>query len=152
MGLTYGNKGRYLMNIRSDAMYTKHLNKVKEHNNFVEEERKRFKEMGLDEETSNLAIQPAVSLLESLKEDLQEYEQVKRGEFKKSYSYEELGNLLVAYRVYKGLTQAELGEKMNTSESQVSRDERNEYFGASVEKILKIIKALELDLEIKINI
>jgi len=140
------------MNIRSDAMYAKHLKKVKEQNDFVEQERKRFKEMGLDEETTNLAIQPAISFLESLKEELQEYEQVKRGEFKEGYSYEELGNLLVAYRVYKGMTQAELGEKMNTSESQVSRDERNEYFGASVEKISKTIKALEMDLEIKINV
>ena len=140
------------MNIRSDAMYTKHLKKFEEQNNFVEQERKRFKQMGLDEEKVNLAIEPSISFLETLKEDLQEYEQVKRGEFKNGYSYEELGNLLVAYRVYKGLTQAELGEKLNTSESQVSRDERNEYFGASVEKILKTMKALEMDLEIKINV
>lgn len=39
------------------------------------------------------------------------------------------------------MTQAKLTELLGTSESQVSRDERHEYYGATTEKIENVMKA-----------
>lgn len=140
------------MKIKSDAMYKRHLRELQEHEKLITKERERFKDLKLDKQTIELAIQPMVNFVESLKEDLDYYLKIKKGNFESAYSFEDIGKLLIEYRVYKGWTQEKLGEKMGTSKNQVSRDEKNEYFGASLEKISAAIKALEIDLNIKINI
>ena len=40
-----------------------------------------------------------------------------------------IGRLLTALRIAGGLAQRELAQRLGVDESQVSRDERNEYFG-----------------------
>ena len=42
-----------------------------------------------------------------------------------------IGRLLIALWIAKGLTQRELAERLEVSETQVSRDERNEYHGVT---------------------
>ena len=39
--------------------------------------------------------------------------------------------MLIALWIAKGLTQRELAERLEVSEMQVSRDERNEYYGVT---------------------
>ncbi|MFD0958084.1 helix-turn-helix domain-containing protein [Paenibacillus chungangensis] len=40
------------------------------------------------------------------------------------------------------MTQSELARKLEVSEAQVSRDERNEYYGATAEKIEAVMSAM----------
>jgi transcriptional regulator with XRE-family HTH domain len=46
----------------------------------------------------------------------------------------EIGRLLITLRIAQGLTQRELAARLDISESLVSRDERNEYHGLTVER------------------
>lgn len=50
------------------------------------------------------------------------------------------------------MTQAELAKKLGVSEAQVSRDERHEYYGATTEKIEKVMKAMDMRATINIEI
>ena len=53
-----------------------------------------------------------------------------------------IGRLLIAVRIAQGMTQRELAERLAVHESQVSRDERNEYHGITVERASRILEAL----------
>ena len=54
--------------------------------------------------------------------------------------------MLVALRIALRLTQRELAERLGVHESQVSRDERNEYHGITVERASRILDALAVQL------
>lgn len=48
----------------------------------------------------------------------------------------------MALRIALGLTQRELAERLSVHESQVSRDERNEYNNISIDRASRILDAL----------
>jgi len=53
-----------------------------------------------------------------------------------------IGRLLIALRIAQGLAPRELAERLGISESLVSRDERNEYHGITIERAQRIPEAL----------
>ena len=53
-----------------------------------------------------------------------------------------LGRILIGVRISLGITQKELADRLNVTEAQVSRDERNEYHGVTLEKAQRVIDAL----------
>jgi transcriptional regulator with XRE-family HTH domain len=57
-----------------------------------------------------------------------------------------LGHLLVSLRIAKGISQRELARRLYIHESQVSRDERNEYFGITLERAIRVLDALNVRL------
>jgi hypothetical protein len=57
-----------------------------------------------------------------------------------------LGRTLVALRIALGLTQRQLAERLSVNESQISRDERNEYQGITVDRASRILDALGVTL------
>lgn len=60
--------------------------------------------------------------------------------------------MLTAYRIYLSMPQTELAKRLSVSEAQVSRDERNEYYGATTEKIEHVMKALGMKATINIEL
>jgi len=69
-------------------------------------------------------------------------ERVRRREFPVITRLTQIGRLLIALRIAQGLTQRELAERLGISESLVSRDERNEYHGITVERAQRVLDAL----------
>lgn len=137
--------------IKTESAYREAIEKLNQDKEFIEIEKKKFLEMGLDKEHIDLAIQPYVSFHEQLKEEVEYYERTKRGEFDTVINLRTLGRTLIAYRIYIGMSQQELAEKLGVSASQVSRDERNEYYGATLERIQQIMDALNMVSVTKIN-
>jgi transcriptional regulator with XRE-family HTH domain len=90
------------------------------------------------------------SFHEQLKEEVASYERLQRGEFDELHNFEGLGRLLVALRIAQGLTQRELAERLGVHESQVSRDERNEYHGVTVDRANRILDALGVDVRTEV--
>ncbi|MDN4524929.1 helix-turn-helix domain-containing protein [Fictibacillus fluitans] len=138
--------------IKNEAAYQKALEKLKQDREFIVNEEKRFNDMGLNSEQIEMAIQPLISFHEQLKEEVKYYERIKRGSFNPIHKFTDIGKSLIAYRIYKGMSQAQLAEILNVSESQVSRDERHEYYGATTEKIEKVMKAMDMKTVISIEI
>jgi len=137
--------------IKTENAYKEAVLKLKQDKDFIEAEKKKFKEMGLEEDHIELAIQPYVSFHEQLKEEVDYYERIKRGEFETVINLNTIGKTLIAYRIYTGMSQNELAEKLGVSPSQVSRDERNEYFGATIERIQNVMEAMGMTSITKIN-
>ncbi|HEY0827269.1 MAG TPA: hypothetical protein VGE40_04180 [Bacilli bacterium] len=42
------------------------------------------------------------------------------------------------------MTQSQLAEQLGVAEAQVSRDERHEYYGATTDKVEKVMKAINM--------
>ncbi len=132
--------------IRSDKEYQEAVRRLAEERKRLVEHRKRLRDMGLAAGEVKRALDPLRSFHEQLAEEAKSYERLKRGEVGEIRNLHGLGTTLVALRVALGLTQRELAERLGVHESQVSRDERNEYHSVTVERASRILDALGVDL------
>lgn len=137
--------------IKSHQQFLKANEELKKRKTFVESEEKRFKELGLNHQQVNAAIEPLISFNKGLEEEILEYTHAVLGKFPSSFTLAGLGRMLILYRIYKNVSISELAEKLNLASSQVSRDEKNEYHGSSIEKISKVIEALDMNIKITIE-
>jgi transcriptional regulator with XRE-family HTH domain len=62
-----------------------------------------------------------------------------------------LVRLLISLRIAQGISQRELAKRLDVHESQVSRDQRNEYLGITLERVIKILDALNVRLRTKVE-
>ncbi|SFQ38255.1 helix-turn-helix domain-containing protein [Salibacterium halotolerans] len=69
---------------------------------------------------------------------------MKRGEFDSIINLYELGKILIAYRIYLGWSQQESADRLGVSAFQVSRDERNEYYGATLERLQHVMETMNM--------
>lgn len=89
--------------------------------------------------------------IEDLQEQIAWYSEAKKHCLEKTCSLKKLGRLLVYLRLCKGLSQYDLAELLGVSSVQVSKDERNEYKGISLDRAVRILDALEVDIKISTN-
>jgi DNA-binding XRE family transcriptional regulator len=138
--------------IKNETAYQKALEKLKQDKIFITKEKIRFVEMGLNDEQVNMAIEPLISFHEQMKEEVEYYERIKRGLFNPIHKFTDIGKSLIAFRIYMNMTQSELAKKLEVSEAQISRDERNEYYGATTERIEAVMSAMGMKATINIEI
>lgn len=128
--------------IRSDSEYQQALARI-------DDERRRLhayeadwaaKGFGPDEITA--LREPLEAFCLQLVEEVRSYERLKRGEFAEIENLSGLGQTLVGLRIARGITQRELARRLGVDEALISRDERNEYHGITVERARRILEAL----------
>lgn len=132
--------------IRNEAEYKEAVKRIEHETKLLAQQRKTLKEAGVKGEALEIAMQPLLSFQNQLKEEVSAYEQLKRGNIGEFCNLEGLGRTLVALRLARGLTQRELAERLGVHETQVSRDERNEYHGITVERAANILNALHVSM------
>lgn len=132
--------------IKTENEYTEAKKRLQNKFQAIEEQKVKLEKAGFNKQQMQLAIDPLTTFAFQLQEEVEEYEKLMRGQFEPLENLNGIGHMLVALRIYKGIKQKELAEKLDIKESQVSRDERNEYHGASIDKIQKVLKALNAEL------
>ena len=138
--------------IRNEAEYQQAVARLADEQKRLVDHRARLKTAGLKAEEINRVIDPMESFHLQLKEEVESYERLKRGEFEELDNLRGLGHLLIAVRIAQGISQRELAKRLEVHESQVSRDERNEYFGVTLERAMKILDALNVHLRTKVEL
>ena len=83
-----------------------------------------------------------LSFRAQLEEEIETYEKIKRGDFETIENFDGLGRSLIALRINKNMSQKDLADKLKIAESQISRYEKNEYRGISMERVNEILNAL----------
>ena len=136
--------------IRSETEYREAVRRLEEQNAVLAEQQKKLNDMGLKRAEVKRVVDPVESFRRQIAEDVESYERLKRGEFAEVHSLRGIGQLLIAARIFRGLSQRELAERLGVHESQVSRDERNEYHGVTLERAARILD--ELGVEISSNV
>ena len=138
--------------IRNEQDYREAVARLDDEQKRLSDHRARLKEAHLTEEEIERVIDPMESFHLQLREEVESYERLKRGEFDELENLRGLGHLLIALRISQGLSQRDLAQRLGVHESQVSRDERNEYFGVKLERAIKILDALNVRLRTHIEI
>jgi ribosome-binding protein aMBF1 (putative translation factor) len=138
--------------IRNQTEYQNASVRLEQEQIRLAEHRARLSATGMADDEIKRVIDPMESFHLQLKEEVQSYERLKRGEFEDLENLRGLGQLLIALRIAQGLSQRELARRLDVHESQVSRDERNEYFGITLERTIKILDALNVRLRTKIDV
>ncbi len=130
--------------IRNEAEYQEAATRLQQEATRLEEHRKHLQSLGLNDEEATRALDPLRAFHLQLVEEVQSYERLKRGDVGELLNLHGLGHTLVSLRIARGLSQRELAGLLNVHESQVSRDERNEYHGITVERATKILDAINV--------
>lgn len=138
--------------IRNEAEYREALARLADEQKRLADHRSRLKATGLKAEEIKRVIDPIASFHLQLKEEVESYQRLKRGEFEELENLRGLGHLLISLRIAKGISQRELAKRLKVHESQVSRDERNEYFGVTLERAMKIVDALGVRLRTNVEL
>jgi ribosome-binding protein aMBF1 (putative translation factor) len=138
--------------IRNENEYQEASTRLADERHRLIDHRTRLKEAGLSDEEIKRVIDPMESFHLQLAEEVESYERLKRGEFEELENFRGFGHLLISLRIAKGISQRELAKRLNVHESQVSRDERNEYFGITLERAIKILDALDVRLHTTVEI
>ena len=135
--------------IRSEAEYRDAVGRAQKAAERLVQYREELRAKGLSPDAVEKVVGPMVSLSDGLEEEIGRYQRFKGGDLSEFKGLREIGQLLIAARLARGLSQRELSEKLKIHESQVSRDERNEYQGISVERAVQVLEVLSIDLEIQ---
>ena len=138
--------------IRNDAEYKEAVARLAAEQERLAEHRTRLKVAGLSDEEIKRVTDPIEAFRLQFAEEVESYERLKRGEFDDLENFRGLGQLLVSLRIAQGISQRELAKRLGVHESQVSRDERNEYFGITLERTMKVVDALNVRLRTKVEI
>lgn len=140
--------------IRTESEYKQTVKRSDELAKRIEAERERLKTEGLKKREIERALSAIRSFQDQLKEETEDYERLRRGEIDESAELENLsgmGVLLIRLRIAAGLTQKELADRLGVDASQVSRDERNEYSGITMERATRILDALGVDVRSRVH-
>jgi len=138
--------------IRNETEYQEASARLTHERTRLAEHRARLREAGLSDVEIKRVIDPMESFHLQLQEEVESYERLKRGEFDDLDNLRGLGHLLISTRIAQGISQRELARRLGVHESQISRDERNEYFGITLERAIKILDALNVRLHTKVEI
>jgi len=138
--------------IRNETEYQEAVARLADEQNRLADHRARLKDAGLADEEIKRVIDPMESFHLQLREEVESYERLKRGEFEELDNLRGFGHLLISLRIAQGVSQRELAKRLGVHESQVSRDERNEYFGITLERAIKVLDALDVRLRTRVEI
>ena len=128
--------------IRTDTEYRRALDRLREEADTLVRQREHLAGIGLAGDVLDRAMAPLLSFRAQLEEEVEAYARMRRGDLGPLQSLTGVGRWLIGARIARGLSQAELAERLGVDPSQVSRDERNDYRGVTVERAQRIIEAL----------
>ena len=138
--------------IRTDQEYELTRQKLADQEDRVRQQAAQLKAMEIDKDGIKRVLDPIRSFSAQLQDEIETYERLKRGEFPEIENFDGMGQLLIALRISKGITQRELAQRMGVNESQVSRDERNEYAGVTLDRAQRILEALQVTLTTSVRV
>ncbi len=138
--------------IRTEQEYKEASSRLLAEKDRLSGHEEHFKSEGFTGERLERLIAPLWSFHQQLEEEINAYEQIRRGSFTAIKNLHGIGQLLIGARIYRGISQRELADQLGVHESQVSRDERNEYHGISVDRAGRIFEALDFSLDSELTV
>ena len=134
--------------IRTKQEYKRAVQQLAEREEHLTKQKAELRAEGLKGKELKRALDPPRSFCDSLQEEIEEYERLKRGEIGEYelQNFNGVGKLLIRLRIASGLSQKEFADRLGVDQSQVSRDERNEYHGITLERASRILESLGMDL------
>ena len=134
--------------IRNDSEYKEALIRAEAGRAQLQASEAELRAMGFSSEEVTRALVPARGFHLKLEDEIAGYECLKRGDLGPYRDVQHVGVLLIAARIAAGLSGRELAKRLGCHESQVSRDERNEYHGITTDRVRQIADAIGLEIHL----
>lgn len=128
--------------IRSEAEYQEALRRLEQGQDVAARQRAALAQAGFAPAEVAHGMEPLLAFQAQLAEEVAWYENARQHRLAPLTRLTEIGRLLIALRLANGLTQRELAARLGVHEAVVSRDERNEYHGITIERAQRILDAL----------
>lgn len=138
--------------IHNEQEYKQAVERVEAERLRINEQERVLREMGMGDAEVKRALDPVCSFRAQLEEEVEAYQRLRRGEFQDLHNLGGLGHLFITLRIAQDITQAQLADSLGVDPSQVSRDERNEYRGITLERVNKVLKALGAELVTRVEL
>lgn len=137
--------------LRTDQEYKEAVERIRQERARYAEQERVLTEQKLKPDEIKRVMDPLWSFHEQLVEEVRSYERLKRGEFGEVLDFRGFERLLIALRIYKGISQKDLAKRLGVDPSQVCRDEKNEYHGITIDRAARILEALGVELRTSVN-
>jgi len=138
--------------IRNENEYHGAVQRLADDKQRIVQQKAELEKMDLSPDEVKRVLDPIRSFHLQLQEKIESYERLKRGEFEAIRNLRGLGYLLIALRIARGISQRQLAERLGVHESQVSRDERNEYHGITLDRAARVLDALGVELRSTVQV
>lgn len=135
--------------IRTESEYQRTLKQLEGEKAHLEVQKRELAQAGLTGDALERALHPLLSFRAQREEEVLAYENMKRGDLGTLESLESVGRWLIGARIAKGWSQKELARQLGISDAQVSRDERNEYHGITVERAQRILEVMDISFQME---
>ena len=129
--------------IRTDREYRDALRRLDEARAVAEVQSRSLQASGLPTAHLELVMSPLAAMQEQIEGEISWYERARGGDIRPVGRLSDVGASLIALRIARGLTQRQLAERLGVNEAQVSKDERNDYRGITVERAQRVLDALD---------
>ena len=137
--------------IRTEAEYKNAQEKLDQEQDTLQRQREQLEEMDLSEEEVERALEPLISFRDQLREEIETYEQMRRGDLSALHDLRSIGRWLIGARIAKGWPLSRLADELDVSVQQVSRDEQNEYEGITTRRAQRILDALGVRFRLEVE-
>ena len=128
--------------IKSQREYEETYQRLSAMRGATERQRTSLQAAGFTPEHVELGLQPLLAMQDQMQGELDWYDRARHGDIIPLPSLRSIGLSLIALRIANGLTQRQLAERLGVNEAQVSKDEKSEYHGISVDRAQRIIDAM----------
>ena len=135
--------------IRTESEYRKALERLEQDREHIRAQRVYLEGLNLDADGVERAMQPVLSFHKQLEEEIETFDQMRRGELPTLHNLSGIGRWLIGVRIARGLSQKELAALLGVAEAQISRDERNEYHGITLERAQTILQKMGVQYRIE---
>jgi len=137
--------------IRNEKEYEITRRRLDEIERVMAQQRVALEATGLSAEEVKRGLDPMDGFRAQLREELAWYDRVRQRDFDTFQGLTNIGQLLIAARIANRLSQRDLADRLGVSETQVSRDERNEYHGITVERAQRILDCLNETVTVRLE-
>ncbi|UYV12368.1 MAG: helix-turn-helix domain-containing protein [Phycisphaera sp.] len=138
--------------IRNESEYQKAVERAEAERQRFAEHEAAWREQGFTDEQIVKLREPLESFHLQLVEEIESYERLKQGQIDEFENLDGLRQVLIGLRIARGMSQRDLAKQLGVSETQVSRDERNEYHGVTVERAHRVLEALGVKLVTRVEV
>lgn len=138
--------------IEKENGYREAVQRLADEKQRIAQQKAELEKMGLSPDEVKRVLDPMRSFHLQLQEEVESYERLKRGEFEEIRNLRGIGHLLIALRIARGISQRQLADRLGVHESQVSRDERNEYHGITLDRAARVLDALGVELRSTVEV
>jgi hypothetical protein len=139
--------------IRTENEYQEAVAQLTTQRERLQKKEAKLLKQGLSAEEVARGIAPEKTFMLQLSEEIESYEKLRRGDLGEiqNLNLAGLGRMLIGVRIARGISQRKLAELMGCHESQVSRDERNEYHGITLERAQKLLDVMGVTLSTRVQ-